>query len=197
MPDKQDGLSWTADIPLYLVEAYSDFRTDPKWKACRAAYRVQTGNDIPDLLDVQAGGVHRTLVAHSVCRLMPLLADATWWLGSRLEATLGAQMAVIDHAWRRFVKLTYRKLLPRIKTETHSVRSGTFGETMLRISEGLGRVQFDFHRPSGSITYVADASDMWGNRSGANFPGAPYHECVAMIEDVIANWDADKLQPDR
>src|SRR5678809_541421 len=38
VPDKENGLSWTGDIPLYLVEAYADFRTDQKWSVGRLAY---------------------------------------------------------------------------------------------------------------------------------------------------------------
>jgi len=182
------------DVPKYVVEAYADFSADPKWEAERLAYRTETGCDIPDLVDAHAGGLHRTLVAHSVCRLLPLLAKAPW-LKAMLESTLGAQMAVIEHAWRRFVRVAYRKLMPRVKAERHRGNAGMFGTTKLMTFDCAGRVMFTFQRDSCQITYVADASDMYGNRSGPNAPGAPYAECVAMIEDVIAHWDIDKLQP--
>jgi hypothetical protein len=195
-PDEESGLVWARDIPQLIVEAYADFAYSPEWSAARRAYRIRTDHDIPDLVDVYAGGLHRSMVAHSVCRLMPLLAEAPW-LRSMLESKLGAQMEVIDHAWRRFVKIAYRKLMPRIKAESHRGNSGRFGATTLVTYAMAGRVMFTFQRPSGSMTYVADDSDPWGNRSGPNSPGAPYAECVAMIEDVVANWDADKLKPSK
>lgn len=192
-PDEESGLVWARDIPQLVVESYADFAYSPEWSAPRRAYRKRTDHDIPDLVDVYAGGLHRSLVAHSVCRLMPLLAEAPW-LRSMLESTLGAQMEVIDHAWRRFVKVAYRKLMPRIKAESHRGNSGQFGSTALLTYAMAGRVMFTFERASGSITYVADDGDVWGSRSGPNSPCAPYAECVAMIEEVIANWDQDKLQ---
>lgn len=194
VPDGDQFDNWERDIPRYVVEAYADFATDPKWELARDAYRKELFYDIPDLVDVYAGGLHRTLVAHSVCRLMPLLAEAKW-LKSMLESTLNAQMEVIDHAWRRFVRVAYRKLMPRIKTERHRGNAGVFGSTRLLTFDCAGRVMFTFQRGDGQITYVADASDMYGNRAGPNAPGAPYAECVAMIEDVIAHWDVDKLLP--
>lgn len=193
VPEGDDLCEWVRDLPQYVTEAYAEFASDPKWHAARRAYRIRTGYDIPDLVDANVGGVHRALVAYSVCRLLPLLADAKW-LRPMLESTLGAQMAVIDHAWRRFVRVAYRKLMPRIKAELHRGNVGMFGSTKLLTFDCAGRVMFTFQRDTGTITYVADASDMYGTRSGPNFPGAPYAECVAMIEDVIAHWDIDKLQ---
>jgi hypothetical protein len=193
-PDEEIGINWVRDIPHFVVEAYADFVSDPKWSAGRRAYRIRTDRDIPDLVDVYAGGIYRTLVALGVCRLMPLLAEAPW-LRSMLESTLGAQMEVIDHAWSKFVKVAYRKIMPRIKAEPHRGNSGQFGATTLMTYAMAGRVMFTFQRESGSMTYVADDGDAWGNRSGPNSPGAPYAECVAMIEEVVANWDADKLKP--
>lgn len=189
-----DGLgNFSRNIPELVVEAYADFATDPKWSGARAAYREATDRDIPDLVDAHVGGLNRTLVAHSVCRLMPLLTGDKW-LHGMLESTFGAQMQVIDHAWRRFVRVAYRKLLPRIRGETHRGNVGVFGSTTLLTFDCAGRVMFTFQRASGTMTFVADASDMYGWRSGANAPNAPYAECISMIEEVIAHWDIDKLQ---
>lgn len=153
-PDEESGLVWARDIPQLVVEAYADFASARKWSAARRAYRIRTDHDVPDLVDVHSGGIHRALVAHSVCSLMP-----------------------------------------RIKAEPHRGNSGQCGSTALLTYAMAGRVMFTFERASGSITYVADDGDVWGNRSGPNSPGAPYAECVAMIEEVIAHWDQDKLQP--
>ena len=194
-PNDRQECVWTRDLDKYLVEAFAEFVGDPKWADARQAYERETMHPVPDLLDVYAGGLHRTLVVHSLSRLMPLLAGDGGWLRERLAVTFGAQMSVIDHARRRFVRLAYRKLMPRIKEEHHRGNVGVFGSTKLMTFDCAGRVMFTFSRDSGQITYIADASDMYGNRSGPNAPGAPYAECVAMIEDVIAHWDIDKLKP--
>lgn len=185
--------NWIRNLPRLIVEAYAEFVIDPRWEPARGAYEIETGHPIPDLVDVYTGGLHRVLVASSVSRLMPLLAGERW-LGAAIEATLGAQQSVIDHAWWRFVRVAYRELMSRIKTERHRGNTGTFGATTLMTWACAGRVLFTFEGGSGQVTYVADDSDMYGLRSGANVPGAPYAACVAMIEEVIKNWDIDKMQ---
>lgn len=186
--------NFSSYLPCVVVEAYSEISKDPKWKEARQAYRQETGQDVPDLVDAHAGGLYRILVASSVCRLIPLLTGEKWLRG-RLTSTLDAQSIVIDHAWRRFVAAAYRELMPRIEGELHIGNSGVFGSTRLSTYEIAGRVSFKFSRDSGSITYVAEASDMYGCRSGANVPDAPYAECVAMIEDVIQHWNIDEMRP--
>lgn len=197
IPGESPGINWLVDLPRHLVEAYAEFSTARRWSDARLAYKHQTGHDIPDLVDAHKGGLHRLLVAHSVARLMQLLAgECGGWLKSRIESTCEAQNEVIDHAWRQFIRVAYRKIMPRIKKERHRGNTGTFGTTDLLTYVMAGRVMFTFRRGGDSgpyMTYVADDSDMYGSRSGPNSPGAPYAECVAMIEDVIAHWDADKL----
>jgi hypothetical protein len=185
--------SWTSHIPRLVVAAYADFAAAPQWTEARDAYERETQHSLPDLVDAHAGGLHRVLVAQSVARLMPLLAGAPW-VRAELEAMLGAQQMVIDHAWQRFVRVAYRKLMPRIRGERHRGNVGVFGSTKLMTWACAGRVMFTFERTLGQMTYVADEGDAYGLRSGPNAPGAPYTECVAMIEDVIAHWDIDKLQ---
>jgi hypothetical protein len=43
------------------------------------------------------------------------------------------------------------------------------------------------------ISFVGDDSDMYGFRSGMNYPYTDYAECVAMIDDVIDHWDPTKF----
>lgn len=188
-----DYSAWIRDLPQYLIEAFSDFRTDDAWRDGRTWYQKECERDIPDLVDVEAGGIHRVLVVHSLLRLIPLLSKAPW-LTQRIDAALNAQSEVIDHAWRRFVKVGYRKLLPKLKTTTHRGNAGVFGSTTLRTFEIAGRVMFSFHRGQAFVSYVGDDGDMYGNRSGAQTYGAPYYQCAAMIDDVVAHWDMDKLQ---
>lgn len=46
------------------------------------------------------------------------------------------------------------------------------------------------------ITFVADDSDLYGFRSGMNFPDVGYAKCVEMINDVIDHWDPAKFVVD-
>ena len=188
VPDHDDLVNFSSYLPGVVVEAYAALSTEPRWEEARRAYRDLTGRDIPDLVDAHAGGIHRALVAHDVCRLLPLLTREEWLRGA-LESTLGAQMQVVDHAWRRFVRRAYRELMPRIRDEAHRGNSGRFGSTTLLTYDIAGRVMFTFRRGTGDVTYVADAGDMYGWRSGPNTLGAPYAECVSMIEEVVERWD--------
>jgi len=197
VPNEVMGINWFNDLGYYLVEAFSAFRTEPCWVTLRAAYQAETGYEIPDLINLHEGGLHRWLVVHELVRLMPILSMQGEWLGTRLECLFGAQMQVIDHAWQRFVRVAYRKLIPRIKMEQHRGNKGEFGTTptTLMTYAVAGRVMFTFMRNNNaaSITYVADDSDMYGFRAGPNVPNTPYAECVAMIDDVVDYWDVDKL----
>lgn len=185
--------NWLVHLPQHVIAAYDEFATSPKWAVARKAYRIRTEHDLPDLVNVHQGGLYRLMMAHDVVRLLPLLTESPW-LTERLASAINAQSEVIDHAWRRFVRVAYAKLMPRIKAESHRGNSGVLGTTTLMTWACAGRVMMTFQRGDSQMTYVCDDSDPRGDRSGPNTPGAPYAECVAMIEDVIAHWDLDKLQ---
>ena len=72
---------------ISTVEAYAELASHPKWSSEREAYWSETGQYIPDLVDVHAGGIHRTLVVDRLCRLIPLLTGEAWLRGE-LEAVL-------------------------------------------------------------------------------------------------------------
>jgi hypothetical protein len=44
-------------IPQIVVEAHAELASHPKWSSGREAYWSETGHDIPDLVDVHAGGI--------------------------------------------------------------------------------------------------------------------------------------------
>lgn len=193
--DDSEYINWFAHMPKIVVAAFEAFRIDPVFEAGRRAYAIECdGCEVPDLVDVYAGGVHRQLVAMSMCRLISWLSGEQWLRGE-LDGYLNAEMNAIDHAWRRFVRTTYRKLIVRINAETHRGNSGVFGSTTLTTWAGMGRVVFTFERPEGEMTFIADDGDPIGLRSGANHPGAPYATCVAMIDEVTRLWDDGKLKP--
>lgn len=192
--DRWPEANWFLGLPDLLVEAFEAFRTEPEFEIGRKAYACMTNSrEIPSLVDVHTGGIHRVLVVHGIARLMWVLSEEPWLRGA-LEDRFNVQMCAIEEAWRRFVALAYAKLIVRINAEQHRGNKGAFGNTTLMTWACAGRVMFTFQGSEGQMTYVADDADLSGERSGANSPGAPWQACVAMINEVTNNWDNDKLQ---
>jgi hypothetical protein len=188
------------DLPGHLADAFVAFRTEAKWEALREDYiRLTEGKEIFDLVNVHVGGLHRLLMVHQLARLMSVLTGETW-LRSNLEAYFNAQQVCIDQAWRRFVRVGYRQLMPHIKSAQHRGNRGKFGKTVCMTYEMAGRVMFTFKRGADQddvqITYIADASDMWGCRSGANATRTPFQTCVDMINEVSDHWNLNVMRPD-
>lgn len=175
-------------LDIHLVDAFEEFRTHDKWFALRRTYTTQTRHEVPDLLNVHVGGVHRLLAVHQLAYMCTVLSGQKW-LRKQLESIFDAQQNCIDASWYGFVRKGYRQLLPRIKEESHRGNKGQFGETTLMTYAIMGRVMFTFQRGDASMTYVADDSDMVGVRSGANSTSTPYAECISMIDEVTRKWD--------
>ncbi len=191
--------NWYVHLDDHLVDAHVEFQTLPKWEGWRVQYKLETGEDVPDLEHLHVGGLHRLLVCRDLSRLCSLLAGDRGgdWLRGRLEERFNAQRTCVDQAWRRFVRTCYRQLMPRIKAESHRGNKGRFGYTTLMTYAMAGRVMFTFTRDDGEqLTYVADDPDMYGCRSGANATSTPYADCVSMINDVVDHWQMADLAPD-
>lgn len=182
-------------LKLYLVDAFEEFRTHEKWVALRRAYATQTDHEVPDLLNVHVGGLHRLLAVNQLSYMCTVLSGKKW-MRSALESYFHAQQYCIDASWGNFVRKGYRTLLPKIKEESHRGNKGQFGETTLMTYACAGRVMFTFQRGDASMTYVADDSDMVGVRSGANSTSTPYAECISMIDEVTRKWDIDLMVRD-
>jgi len=197
VPGDVEGINWYTDLADHLVDAFEEFRTLEKWEGLRREYAFATeGNEIPDLVNCHIDPIRRSLVANSMTHLVTVLAGETW-LQSKLEAVFHAQQECIDLAWRRFVRVCYREMMPRIAKERHRGNRGKFGSTVLLTYDIAGRTVFTFRRGEGdgpSVSYVADSSDMWGVRSGGNFATTPYRECISMIEEVTDNWSLDEMK---
>jgi len=197
VPGDTLGINWYRDLHAHLVDAFVDFRTAQKWETLRKAYKIKTnGDEIPDLVEVHVGGLHRLLLAHRLAHLCTVLSGELG-IQPKLEAYFQAQQHCIDQAWKRFVRVGYRELMPRIKEENHRSHKGVFGSTTLLTYCIAGRCMFTFLRGEDggpTMTYVADDSDMSGVRSGPNTTATPYAECVAMINEVSDNWDLEKMQ---
>lgn len=193
-----DTINWHRDLCEHLVDAFVEFRIHKKWESLRGAYLLEANEEIPDLVEVHIGGLHRLLMVNQLARLCTVLSGELW-LQDKLEAHFHAQQHCIDQAWERFVRVGYRELMPRIKEESHRGNKGEFGSTTLMTYCMAGRCMFTFLRGEDggpTMTYVADDSDMWGVRSGSNATATPYAECVSMINEVTDNWDMKKMKKD-
>lgn len=203
IPEEISGCNWCHDLGDHLVDAFEEFRNDPKYEALRANYLAVTEGRcrIPSLVDVRGGFDH----GHVTFHLAKVMGEVTKeihggdWLAADLEARFDAQKTVLAEVWQTFIRRCYRRgLYDRIKDEEHRGNSGEFGKTTLLTYAMAGRIMFTIQREGCGITFVADDSDASGCRSGMNFPtdGLPFTTLVEMIEDVVTNWDIDKLVPD-
>lgn len=191
--DRRPEENWLQNLPNILVTAFDAFRTEPDFRAGRMLYKHEVEREIPNLVDVHAGGIHRMLVALGVARLVAVLSGELW-LKEACRDRFEAQMQEIEKAWRKFVRVAYAKLIARINAESHRGNVGTFGATKLMTFACAGRVMLTFQSDAGTMTFVADDGDPTGDRSGPNSPGAPWQVCVDMINEVTNSWDLDKLQ---
>jgi hypothetical protein len=202
IPEDQLGINWCRDLGDHLVDAFEEFRKDPKHAVLRSQYREIRGYDIPSLVDIR-GSFEYGFVSRDIARVMGDVTAQMYggdWLKAELEGRFGAQSHAIEEAWRTFVRKCYRTgLYDQIKAESHRGNSGEFGSTTLMTYVMAGRIMFTFNRDDRGVSFVADESDASGCRSGINYPtdGLPYTKLVEMIEEVVANWDIDKLKPSK
>src|SRR5271167_2353532 len=67
IPGDTLGINWYCDLHSHLVDAFVEFRAHEKWAALRKAYEIKTeGNEIPDLVEVHIGGLHRLLTVNQI-----------------------------------------------------------------------------------------------------------------------------------
>ena len=200
-----DHDNWLAYLPKRVAAAVEELRTDAAHERFRAAYADDAGHEIPSLINVHHGGLHRVLVTRSVVRLLPIIAAQASsegrammpWLEASLDSYFHAQDRAVEQAWHGFADRHYMPLMVRIKAEYHRGNKGTFGETELLTWAGMGRVMFQFQRGDESVAAVADDGDPVGYRSGLNAIAIPYERAVAMIRDVTENFDGGMLREDR
>lgn len=209
--------NWLHYLPEWLDETFEEIRTSKKHMSLRERFLWETeragrGESFPSLVDFHIGGLGRLLTVKQLTRLIPILAypeaaktERFTWLNEHLESYVFAQDRAVEQAWHRFVRGPYRKLLPRIKDESHRGNKGTFGKTTLMSYAIAGRVMFTFERPDprggrrdprDQVSFVADDGDMFGHRSGGNSTTTPFTTCIEMIHDVVDHWDIDKFAED-
>lgn len=192
IPEKQGGVWWFQDLPAYLVEAFTEFNIDPKHRVLRELYKSQTnGHEVPDLLDVR--DPRRAYVLFDLLRLLP---DVTGRCGDEalqrhMQVYFEAQDRVIEHAWRRFVRICYRPMARALKQK--SDRSGVFGRTTVRSYGFAGRFQFTFARS----TYQPDMKIL--DQVTALVEGAHGNaeDRLAAIEAILMTRRAPDAEPDR
>lgn len=193
IPDKELGLNWLCDLHKHLVEAFEEFRTHPKHQALREIYRSQTEHEIPDLLDVR-GGHARIHVVYDLLKFFPDVTDRMGgdWLHADLKTYFEAQDTVIEHAWRRFVRLCYRPIAHRIKAESHRGNSGLFGRTTLRSYVLAGRIMFTFARSAKQpdLTVLDEITGVLDGKTAAA------ENKIAAIEAILMTRTAVDSDPD-
>lgn len=200
VPSTSIGLVWHRDLPYLLDEAFVDFRKLPRFAKLRVDYQEEVGDEIPSLTNIHEGGLGRGLVVSSLSRTIARLYTESSghdgvWLENQCESYWQAQWGVVSQAWKRFLWKCYRPYMARYAAQSHSGDAGVFGRTELRIFGCAGRVLFTFSAGDDQITYVADDSDMFGNRAGPNTSTTPYQKCVTMIDEITEKWDLELMKP--
>jgi len=186
--------SWLTYLDRFLGDAFHEIRTSGRHADLRSQYMAEMEREIPDLYEIHVGGLNRMLVVQALVRLCVVLSGRQW-LQEKLNLAFNAQSAVIDQAWRCFVRVAYSNMMKRINGEGHRGNTGVFGATILSTFACAGRVIFTFARGNDQMEYVADDGDPVGIRSGPNVSTTRYDVCVAMIEEVTSMWDMSRMLP--
>lgn len=205
------GISIAQLLPEYIVEAFELLATSEETAIVAYRQRLMETFDlreIPDLLDIR-GGLDRQMLVMKISFLIGKIVQNKF-IEKNVEAYLFAQDKVLDHALHKFNRRVYRTNLWKMM-EDSSERgfSGKFGSTTLRTYYMAGRTMLTFAREpvvevtfegddsisfpdelqiESSVTFVADASDSTGLRTGLQSCYADITTAVAMIEEVICNW---------
>ena len=200
IPGDEIGLNWNYYIPVFVADAMDAIRTEAIYASVREDFKA-TGDAFPDIMSSRRGASGHAVALDLINVVLHVTGESAW-LRSKLHEVFNAEVNVIHLAWRRFARRAYSGLIKRIKAESHRGNIGTFGSTTLMTYAMAGRVMFTFQRGEPGqrgyecITYVADDEDSYGHRCGPNYSHTHYATCVAMIDEVTALWDADKLVRD-
>lgn len=106
------------------------------------------------------------------------------------EATVAikALEALVD----KFEKNIGVSLRERVNKCKHSGMSGVFGKTELRTFVTAGRIMLSFWSGKDQITFVGDESDY--TRTGLQSMNCSVDMAKFIVQEVIDNWEASKLQ---
>jgi hypothetical protein len=122
---------------------------------------------ITDLIHVSLAGSHKDNEASAAMKELEALVD-------KFEKGIGASL------WKQ------------VNECGHSGMSGVFGKTELRTFATAGRIMFSFWSGKDQITFVGDESDY--TRTGLQSMNCSVDMAKFIVQEVIDNWEASKLQ---
>jgi hypothetical protein len=183
------------DVPHHLIRAFEMFSTstEPDVVCWRQEYLQTLGEEeIPNLLDIEFGGIRRALLIQSLCYDLAELVDAPWFQ-VRLESTLKAQDNVLAQRAFIFAEKVYRNgLFQRYEESKWRGMSGMFGRTQLRAYTMAGRISLGFARPrrrGWTEHYVGlVGGDELDTEFGVGGVTTDVITALQMMEDVIRRW---------
>jgi hypothetical protein len=196
--EKYDFHYLTPYLPQIIGDAFEDFRTnDADWATgFRIGYESETGYYVPNLMQIGDGdNVFRSIVTTNLGILFREITEMNHVEGA-ITSYLNAEMATLQLFVDKFLRLVYRKGLYDLVIKTGGGgMNGRFGDVDLRCFITAGRVMFTFARQVGesetSVTFIAEDGDPNAYSAGIQSALAPLSECMAMIDEVIANWPSD------
>ena len=193
---------WEIDhhVPQLVIDAFEDLRTgqDDLAVRCREEYEAETGNEVPNLIEMNAS--HSLDQALTVQTTGYMLEDIVG-RGARqqFDAYANAQRYALQASFDKFLRLVFRRGLNDLigKCKARGM-AGKFGETDLRTFVCAGRLMFTFARQMNegeiSVSFLAEEDDRVALSAGIQSESASLAEAMSMIEDVISRWPADNSQ---
>lgn len=195
---------WHIDnhIPSIIVGAIRAFeKSEEPWIVeFRKTYEKETEHPFYDPTRVYSGNnINEVLEIEMVKGLIyAIMGPRAKHLKHDIDLLLNAERHVIALRFAQFQDQVYHVggLSKMIAECRFKGMSGQFGETTLRSYAICGRLMFTFARGSGenedSVNFVCEEDDLIGIGGGLQSCYAELPIALAMIEDVIANWTANK-----
>lgn len=192
-------------LPQIVGDAFEDFRTSKaEWvESYRAEYEKETGSPVPCLQQI---GVTDLLArCGTIITLSFLFRDIVGEerMRDQLDSYLNAESRTIQLYIDKFLRLVYRRGLFDLIKDASGGFTGKFGEVDLRCYICAGRVMFTFARSNSQgadgmqVSFVAEDGDQAAYTAGLQSVCASLSECIAMIDEVTANWPSDKAEQAR
>lgn len=195
---KYDFYNLTPYLPQIIGDAFEEFRTsEDEWvMSYRAEFEEDTDSEVPNLM--QIGECYSVFRSIEISALGNLFSDIVGdgYLGHKISSYLNAEMTTLQLYIDKFLRVVYRKGLYDLVKDASGGMGGTFGGVELRCFISAGRVMFTFARKVDeseiSVTFIAEDGDPNAYSAGVQSVLATLPECMAMIDEVIANWSPDR-----
>lgn len=181
----------------YLIEAFEDMSTLPRWEAVRSEY-IRASNTRLELVDLRdpRGDYSWCFLYMDIARVIPLIlgeVESYSYLESSLTAMFRASSNLVDQEWHNFQRKCLRPMAKQLSDDAFRGRSGVFGGVAVESYYMAGRVGFEFTFGDDRASFIHDSSDMTGLRSGGNFTKTDPLVVIDMIRRVVAHWDFDRF----